>query len=402
MNLNPKYKPLFTSKSRYFIITGGRGSSKSFSVNTWLNYLTFEKGRKVLFTRYTMTSAEISIIPEFIEKGDLIGASKHYQVNKREVVNTSFGTEVIFRGIKTSSGVQSANLKSIQGITDWILDEAEELQDEKIFDDIDLSVRLKGIQNRVILIMNPATREHWIYKRFFEDMGVNDGFNGTKGDVTYIHTTYKDNAANLSKSFLSGVERMRTQRPEKYKHQILGGWLKKAEGVIFNNWKLGDFDNSLPVIFGEDYGFSNDPSTLVKVAVDSKKKIIYLHECVYRQHLTTSQLIDLNKRYAGNNLIIGDSAEPRLIEEMRRAGVNIQPSQKGADSIRIGISRMLDFEMVVTSGSTNLIKELNNYAWSDKKSGVAIDKHNHLLDAVRYSLEKLIGNPSKKIYSKVY
>ena len=349
-----------------------------------------------------MSSAHISIIPEFTEKANLIGAENHFVANKTEVTNTYSGSQMMFRGIKTSSGNQTANLKSIAGTTDWVYDEAEEQEDERTFDDIDLSIRQKGVQNRVILIMNPATKEHWIYKRFFEDAGVNPGFNGTIGDTTYIHTTYLDNKQHLSESFLNGVERIRLTRPDKYKHQILGGWQEKAEGVIFNNWRLGDYDNDLNYIFGQDYGYANDPSTLVKVAVDSKKKIIYLKECFYKQHLSTSELIELNLSYCGRYLIIGDNAEPRLIEEIKRGGLNIKPSEKGPDSIRIGISRMLDYEIIVSINSTNLVKELNNYAWNDRKSGVPIDKHNHLLDAVRYALESLIGTPRKEIYRMTF
>tara|TARA_B100001750_G_scaffold218707_1_gene205048 strand:- start:60 stop:1109 length:1050 start_codon:yes stop_codon:yes gene_type:complete len=349
-----------------------------------------------------MSSAHISIVPEFVEKINLIGAADYLNVNKTDISNSVTGTSILFRGIKTSSGNQTANLKSLAGITDWVLDEAEELQDEKIFDDIDLSVRQKNIQNRVILVMNPSTKEHWIYKRFFEMAGVNPGFNGTVGDTTYIHTTYLDNKQHLNESFLNGINKLKLDRPEKYKHQILGGWLEKAEGVIFRNWKIGKFDESLPFIFGQDYGYANDPSTLVQVAVDGKKKIIYLHECFYKQHLSTTEIIKLNKSYAGLKLIVGDNAEPRLIEEIKRAGVNIKPSEKGPDSIRIGISRMQDYELIITKDSSNLVKELNNYAWNDKRSGVPIDKFNHILDAVRYSLEVLIGKPPKKIYRNVF
>src|SRR6478735_10444557 len=180
ITLNKKYEVLFKNDTRYFIITGGRGSSKSFGVGTFTNLLSFEKGHKILFTRQTMTSAHLSIIPDFQEKIDLMELNGRFEVKKTEIKNIESGSEIIFRGIKTSSGDQTANLKSLQGVTTWILDEAEEQQDEKIFDKINLSVRQKGKQNRVILILNPATKEHWIYKKFFEEKGVQEGFNGVK------------------------------------------------------------------------------------------------------------------------------------------------------------------------------------------------------------------------------
>ena len=114
------------------------------------------------------------------------------------------------------------------------MDEAEELVDEDIFDKIDLSVRQKGRDNRIILILNPTTKEHWIYERFFESKGIQAGINVKTKDVCYVHTTYKDNLKNLSQSYLNRIAEIKKHRPEKYKHQMLGGWLDKAEGVIFN------------------------------------------------------------------------------------------------------------------------------------------------------------------------
>ena len=396
LELSSKYKSLYTSNCRYFIITGGRGSAKSFAVNTFLTHLTFQQRHKILFTRYTLTSAGVSIIPEFLEKPELLGLSGHFYDIKNNVLNTTTKVEVLFRGIKTSSGNQTAALKSIQGVSTWVLDEAEELVDESSFDTIDLSVRNPFVQNRVILIMNPTTKEHFIYERFFEDMGVQPGFNGVKDDVCYIHTDYRDNK-HLPDSVLRSFQRMKEQRPEKYKNVVLGGWLDRAEGVVFKNWSLGEFDTSLPYIFGQDYGYSNDPTTLIKVAVDKKLKRIYLHECLYKPELTTTEIARINIDYAGKHTIIGDNSEPRLINELRKLGSDVRPSVKGPDSIRIGISRMLDYEIVITPTSNNLIKEFNNYAWNDKKSGVPIDKWNHAIDAVRYALEMLLGKVKQPV-----
>ena len=124
---NKKYKELYTTDKRYIIITGGRGSGKSFHANTAMCLLTYEQGHRVLFTRYTMSSAEISIIPEFTNKIELMNKEEDFHVNKTEITNKVTGSEIIFRGIKTSSGNQTANLKSIADVTTWVLDEAEEL-----------------------------------------------------------------------------------------------------------------------------------------------------------------------------------------------------------------------------------------------------------------------------------
>ena len=168
------------------------------------------QGVRVLFTRYTMVSAHLSIIPEFLEKIGILGLDTIFSINKSEVLNTSTKSDILFRGIKTSSGNQTASLKSLQGINCWVLDEAEELIDENIFDTIDLSIREKKVQNRIILVLNPVTKEHWIYKRFFEERGVLSGFNGIKDNVCYIHSTYLDNKTNLSKSFLERIYRIKS------------------------------------------------------------------------------------------------------------------------------------------------------------------------------------------------
>jgi len=397
ITLNNKYKPLFENDTRYFIITGGRGSSKSFGVGTFTNLLSFEVGHKILFTRQTMTSAHLSIIPEFQEKIDLMGLQQCFEVNKSEITNKVSKSEIIFRGIKTSSGDQTANLKSLQGVTTWILDEAEELTDETTFDKINLSIRQKGKQNRIILILNPATKEHWIYKRFFEDKGVNEGFNGIKDDVTYIHTTYLDNIANLDDSFINEVKRIELTNPDKYKHQILGGWLNKAEGVVFTNWKIDNFKDLGNSIYGQDFGFSIDPTTLVQVSIDKANRLIYARELLYKPNLTTSEIYTENNRYCGNrNLIIADSAEPRLIAELKQRGLNI----KGIDKPKIidRIALIQDYQIIVDPESTNLIKELNNYVWHDKKSETPIDDYNHLLDALGYAVWNYVGKPNKGKY----
>ncbi len=190
--INKKYSPISNEDSRYFIITGGRGSGKSFSINVLLVLLTYEKGHTILFTRYTLASAYISIIPEFIDKLELLDIFDDFYITKDEIKNKRSGSKIIFKGIKTSSGDQTANLKSLQGVTTFVLDEAEELTNEDTFDKIDLSVRQIGATNRVILILNPASKEHWIYRRYFEDKGIQTGSNLTKDNITYIHTTYLD------------------------------------------------------------------------------------------------------------------------------------------------------------------------------------------------------------------
>lgn len=398
VTLNDKYSSL-GSDSRYFIISGGRGSGKSFSVNSFLLLLTYEVGHVILFTRYTLTSAHISIIPEFIEKIDTANLRHQFHITKDEIVNLTTGSKILFKGIKTSSGTQTANLKSLSGVTTWVLDEAEELVDESIFDKIDFSIRAKGIQNRIMLILNPATKEHFIYKRFFELRGVEAGSNTIKGDTTYIHTSYLDNYENLSKSFITQIEQMKQRNPKKYNHVILGGWLDKAEGVVFTNWKYGKFNpDNLQTSFGQDFGFSIDPTTLVEVAIDKNKRKIYVKECLYKPKLTTSEIAAINLQNAKGGLIIADSAEPRLIAELKSKGCNVKATEKGAGSISAGIALMQDYEIIVEPNSINIAKELNNYVYADKGSKLYVDAFNHAIDAIRYNVFYHLANPNRGNY----
>ena len=402
IKIHPKYQPLWSAPKqvRYFIVTGGRGSSKSFSVNTFLTQLTFEPSHRILFTRYTMTAANVSIIPEFIDKIERIGAGSAFKINQSDIRNEFTKSDIFFKGIKTSSGNQTAALKSLQGVTTWVLEEAEELTSESTFDKIDLSIRQKGVHNRVILILNPTTKEHWIYKRFFENKGVQPGHNGIVDDVCYIHTTYLDNLHNLDDSFVKQVKHIEVHNPSKYQHQILGGWLNKAEGVVFPNWETGEVNNNLPFIYGMDFGYSIDPTTLVKVCIDEKQQIIYLHECVYERGLTTSDIEQrIRKHTRQDDLIIADSAEPRLIDELKAKGINIRPTVKGPDSVKAGLRTMQDYKLVISPESINLAKELNNYAWSDRKSDTPIDAFNHCIDASRYAVMFKKGNPNQGKYT---
>lgn len=394
---HPKNWNRLGNATRYFVVTGGRGSGKSFEVGRFISLLSFEVGHKILFTRQTMTSAHLSIIPEFQEKIDLLNLNNSFDIQKSEILNKDSGSRIIFKGIKTSSGDQTANLKSLQGVTTWIVDEAEELIDESTFDKINFSIRKKGKQNRVILILNPSTKEHWIYKKFFEQEGVPENYNGIKKNVTYINTSYLDNIDNLDESFLYDIEQVKKNNPEKYNHVILGSWLNKAEGVVFTNWRFGAFNpDNLQTSFGLDFGFSIDPDALAEVAIDKVKKIIYVKEHIYQRGIKTHILAEMLKDRTQGKLIIADSAEPRLIEDLKFSGVNIKKVKKG--TIESGIIRMQDFEIIVEENSSNIAKEFNNYVYSDKKSNLYIDNYNHIIDSIRYNVISHLDNPNSGKY----
>ena len=241
IKINDKYKPLFKGETRYYLLTGGRGSAKSFTVSLFVSLKLKFKNNNALYTRYTLVSAHDSIIPEFKEKIELLNDESSYNINMQDIVERNTGSKILFRGIKTSSGIQTAKLKSLKDINIWVVDEAEELTDETVFDKINLSIRSKKEKNIVILILNPSYRTHWIYKKYFLKTGVTELFNGVKDNVTYIHTDYRDNIEHLPKDLIKEIEELKIKDPQKYNEDILGHWKAQPEGVLFPIEKLKRF-----------------------------------------------------------------------------------------------------------------------------------------------------------------
>lgn len=407
IKLSPVYYPMFRDKEKFIIlVTGGRGSGKSYSASTFIERLTFEMTpgeklvHKILYSRYTMVSAEISVIPEFLEKVDADGVSKYFSKRGRDVTNRITGSVVMFRGIKTSSGNQTAKLKSIHGLTTLVVDEAEEWVNEDDFDKIVLSIRQRGIQNRVIVIMNPADSNHFIYRKYIRDTHEIRYYDGvpvqisTHPNVLHIHTTYLDNADNLSEQFLRDVAYMKEKDLDKYAHVVMGRWADVAEGAVFKKWGIVDEfpEYARKQAIGLDFGYTHDPSAAVRCGIVDNR--LYIDELFYEKGMTSKVLAATLQRYRLR--VIADSADPRLIDEIALGGVVIYPVQKGAGSIEAGIDKMHDLELFVTKRSTNIMNELRNYVWAKDKDGVYInqpeDHDNHAIDAARYYvLGELLG-----------
>ena len=393
------YHPLYEDKEKFIIlITGGRGSGKSFNASTFIERLTFEMTpvekivHQILYTRYTMVSAGMSIIPEMMEKIDLDGTTKYFKTTKTDIVNRMTGSRIMFRGIKTSSGNQTAKLKSIQGITTFVCDEAEEWTSEEEFDKIMLSIRKKGIQNRIIIIMNPCDSNHFIYKKYIENthrLVEIDGVQvqiSTHPNVLHIHTTYFDNLDNLSPEFLKEVEDMKVSNPEKYAHVVIGRWADVAEGAVFKKWGIvKEFPQECKKVgIGQDFGFTNDPSAAVRCGIIDNR--LYVDELFYETDMLSSAIANRLKPFSMK--VFADSQDPRLIQEIKNRGVNIYPVDKFPGSIKAGIDKIKDMEFFVTERSYNIITELRKYVWDKDKDGnyinEPVDEYNHLMDAIRY------------------
>jgi phage terminase large subunit len=401
IQVNEAYTPLWQPKTRYILLTGGRASAKSFTVALWASdALTRHPGWRMLYTRYTMTAAEISIIPEFRDKIEVLGLSEDVDITARNIAHKQTGTDILFSGIKTSSGNQTARLKSIPKLNVFIVDETEEFTDESAFDTIDESIRREDAQNLVIILMNPQTTDHWVYRRWFEGYTQYRTIDGHQIPVsihpaiTHIHTTYLSNRQHLSADYLKKIELLKLEQPRKYAHRFLGQWLERSEGAVFQNWQEGEFDVSLPYAFGLDFGFFPDPLAMVKVAVDKGRKRIYVHECIYENNLSAYQVKTTVKEFSGIMPVICDTSEPRLLDEMQGYQINAQKAEKGADSVINGIRAMQDYQIIVTPESQNIKRELRLYAWNDKKHSVPIDDNNHGIDALRYCFTFLAAGSS--------
>lgn len=406
------YYPLYTDKDHFIIlITGGRGSSKSFSVSTFIERLTFEYNaklklaHKILYSRYTMVSAAMSVIPEVQEKIDADGTDMYFKRTKTDIINRMTGAQIMFRGIHTSSGNQTAKLKSIQGITTFVVDEAEEWTSEQDFERIMLSIRQQGLQNRIIIIMNPADSSHWVYKRFIEKTHRIEYYDGvpvqisTHPSVLHIHTTYLNNIEHLAPQFLDEVLVMREQDPDKYAHVVIGRWADVAEGAVFKNVGICDHfpEGARHIGRGMDFGYAKDSTAIVRCGIMENR--LYIDELCYKTGMTSQDIIDelrAEEEAGSGGFVYADSADPRLIDEISIGGIVLYPVKKGPGSVLAGISKMQTYEIVVTRRSEHVLEEMRKYVWARDKNGnfinEPVDAYNHAIDASRYYiLGKIMG-----------
>ena len=236
-----------------------------------------------------------------------------------------------------------------------------------------LEVRTKEF---MFLDWNP-TNEFWFYTDIL----------GKREDIDFITLTYKDNEA-LSQEIIDSIE-ARKNRTGWW--QVYGlGQLGEVEGKIYKDWQIID---EIPhearlERYGLDFGYSNDPSSLV--AIYKYNGGFILDEIMYQKGLSNKQIADIinNKELS---IVIADSAEPKSIDEIKSYGVNIQPCIKGKDSVNQGIQFVQDQRISVTKRSYNIIKEYRNYLWETDKDGKILNKpehtFSHSMDAIRYGLD---------------
>ena len=398
VTINEIFRPLLTNDDRYYFLTGGRGSGKSFSVAWSMLMLSFEEDHVMLYTRLTMVSANKSIIPEFKKMIELMGLEEHFIINADQVVNKTSGSVIWFMGLKSSSGANTARLKSLSGVTTWIIDEFEDMQEEEeLFDKIDNSIRTKNKLNRVIMIMNPTTHEFWAYERWFMNPGMHPVLYGSarsKDGCTYIHTTWLDCADHLDDSWINKALSLQKLDPVKYEKTYLGGWRDKAEGVILSNWDYGEFPEDVHASYGADWGY-RDPFALVKTHISKKEAKIYVKLLEYSTELIETEIFAKIFKHIGRSTIIADSAQPATLEAFRRKGIDIVGATKGPDSIMKGLAILQDYKLIIDpDNSKMLVKELNNYVYDDKEKKERPKPnsgYDHAIDALRYNVFYEVG-----------
>lgn len=390
----PKYGPLFHSKKTYFLISGGRASGKSTNAAAYFLVMlmgdTFFRG---VIARYTQKSIKSSIYRDIVDLIEAWGIGKYIKIDGDEIINKFNGNMILTHAMKLQDGTQTAKGKGLAKVTHLLIDEAMELNSEEEFIKLNDSFRTKGVDRKVLILFNPGTKRHWIHKRWYID-----GTPNPKWDIDheFIHTTYHDNAENLDPKKIEEWERMKDMDIEYYKHHIMGEWQEGILGRIFNDWQVGipEKDGEYDTVYGIDFGFASDPATLVEVK--KKNNRIYLKELIYSPGLTNDDLIQKMRKLGitSRDQIVADSAEPKSIEDLKRAGFNVRPAYKGPDSIQAGINNLKQYEVYMHPDSSNLHNEAALYCWkpgTDKP----IDEHNHAIDAVRYALSK----PKQGVYA---
>jgi phage terminase large subunit len=421
INLSPKYKPLFQllgswevdktsqlSKVDTVLVSGGRDSGKSWAVTKFVIIACLMYGHRILFTRYTMSSAGNSITAGLKQAIEDMGLEDQFDITSNEFTAKEGKGRIVITGQKTSQGTASAKLKSLSEFSMFLTDESEEVTSYEEWVKTKRSVRSLDVQPISLMIFNPPTRNHFLYKEFYESK-VNDDFNGIIGSVMYINTNYLDNIDNMTESNINDYESLRKDyehylsltkqakldapkklisRYKEYKNVCLGYFRDSSEGVIFD-YTLGEFVPSMyEDIYGMDIGFTH-PSSIVKVNVDRDRKVIYAKEILYNTGMVSLDIYNQVKHEVGKSRIWVDSASPMAIKELKNLGLNTKAVNKPkiVDSINV----ILGYELVIDPSSVNLIQELNLYRWSESNKDYPVDDFNHSLDALRYAVTMILG-----------
>jgi len=356
------------AKTRYVFNPGGTRSSKTFSINQVIYTLAAQAKESLVLSivSETMPHLRKGAMRDFLfflKNNNLYFEKDHNKSENIYEVNKSL---IEFFSVDTPGRVHGPERDYL------FVNELQYIQYDTFFH---LAQRTR---KQIFADWNPVS-EFWVYPEYIDNKQY-------KNDQTVIHSTLFDNPF-LAEEIKTDILR-RAERDANYKRVYLDGLIGQLEGVIYPNWSYGEFDTSLPSGYGLDFGFHPDPDAMSKIAVDERRRKIYAKECFYANNLQISELKENVKAFADRrDLIIADSEDPRMIQELRNSDLNIKPIKKYDGSVLEGIRLVQDYEIVTDKESTNLVKELRNHTWNDKKAGIPNKGFNHLLSGIRYYVQ---------------
>lgn len=407
--VNPVYRPHLNNTARTQIYYGGSSSGKSYflaqrCVNDLLN-----NGRNYLCVRKVGDTLRDSVYSEIENAARSLGVHHRFRftVSPMQIVS-DVGTVVLFRGLDKVEKVKSIRPKS-GALTDIWVEEATEAVLQEIGQ---LRKRQRGgdtsIPKRLTLSFNPIYQTHPIFTEYFASVGWQDDQTYHEGEsLTILKTTYKDNQF-LAPDDIAELE----GETDKYLYEVytLGNW-GSLGAVIFTNWKIVDlseqkkeFDNLRD---GLDFGFGGHPAGYAGMHLDSKRKKLYVFEDFYRYGATNPELAGILQPIVKGRAVLADSAEPKSIQELRDEGINAIGAKKGQGSINFGIQYLKQFEILIDKDCIDTQNEFRLYQWATDRQGNRLnrptDKHNHIIDAMRYGLsldmaqEPIKGKKAKRV-----
>ena len=393
------YDEFWKFKGRYRVCKGSRASKKSKTTAlwyaTWMNKKGYENANLVVF-RKTFRTMKDSCFTDLKWALDRIGVLRDWNItlSPLEMTRKSTGQKILFRGLDDVLKITSITVE--KGVLCWAwLEEAYEVMKEDDFNILDESIRGEcpaPLFKQWTITFNPWNERHWLKKRFFDKPDE---------DTLALTTNYMCNEW-LDAADIKVFEDMKKRNPRRYAVAGLGGW-GIADGLVYENWKEENFDvdeitkrNDLISCFGLDFGYTNDPSTLFCGLLDQGNKQLYVFDEMYGKGMSNKKIADTVKEMGyGKERITADSAEPKSIDELKSLGLRVKAAMKGKDSVKNGIQWIQDLEIIIHPRCVNFITEISNYTWDKDKFGtmlnVPIDDFNHLMDAMRYALEKYIA-----------
>ena len=371
---NVVFKHLVNTDKKIIINQGGTRSGKTYNILLFIIFYYCLRNTKKIITicRKTFPALRATVLRDFLSilrKYDLYREDKH---NKSSSEYYLFGNLIEFISLDQPVKVRGRKRDLL------FINEANELYYE------DWQQLLFRTSEKIILDYNPSEEYHWIYDQVIP-----------RDDASFLKTNYLDNPF-LEKTLVDEIERLKYTDEEYW--QIYGlGEKGISKAVIFNYYEYNVIPSDAKFIsLGMDFGFTNDPTALVKIY--KKDLNLYIEEMLYRTMMTTNDIHNFLKDNIINQTIYADSAEPRIIEELRRMGWNIRPSLKGRDSINAGIDLLKRYKLHIHKDSKNAIQEFRNYKWKEDRSGkltnIPEDKNNHITDAVRYGTYSILSKPN--------